>query len=82
MKATKKKAKIRVSIFLDEDVVKFFKKRASCANAPPYQTQMNAELRAVMERGGVGPYDSLVNNEEFIAAVAQALLRDGKNNRR
>lgn len=76
MKATKRKtkpAKVRVSICLDADVVKFFKKRASRPNAPPYQTQINSALRVVMEGGG--PYAELVNDPEFIAAVAEQLQR-------
>lgn len=76
MKATKRKAKpakVRVSICLDADVVKFFKKRASRPKAPPYQTQINAELRAVMEGSG-GPYDALLNDEAFIEAVAKRVL--------
>lgn len=74
MPSSKKKAKpakVRVSICLDADVVKFFKKRASRPAAPPYQTQINSCLRAVMEGGG--PYAALVNDPEFIAAVAEAV---------
>lgn len=73
MKATKgkaKPAKVRVSIYLDEDVIKFFKKRAGLRGTPPYQTQINAELRAVMEGG---PYASLLNDEAFIEAVAERI---------
>lgn len=80
MKPTKKKAKskpakVRVSIFLDEDVLKFFKGRASRKGAPPYQTQINAELRAVMEGGGGTPYEALLDDERFIAAVAERVRR-------
>ena len=84
MPATKKKAKpakVRVSIFLDSDVVKYFKARASRANAPPYQTQINAELRAVMERGG-GLYASLLNDEAFITAVAEQVLELSRKGRK
>lgn len=73
-KARPKPAKERISILLDQDVVKFFKKRAARSGAPPYQTQINAELRAVMEGGG-GAYASLLNDEKFIAAVAERVLK-------
>ena len=62
--------KVRVTMYLDADVLEYFKGRAAGPNAAPYQTQINQELRAVMERGG-GPYATLINDERFIAAVAQ-----------
>ena len=40
--------KVRISILLDEDILKHFKRRAVVPNALPYQTQINNELRAVM----------------------------------
>ena len=62
--------KVRVTICLDADVLEYFKERAALPNSAPYQTQINNELRAVMERGG-GPFASLVNDDVFIAAVAE-----------
>jgi uncharacterized protein (DUF4415 family) len=41
--------KIRVNIFLDEEIIKYFKRRANKPNTQPYQTQINAELRRIME---------------------------------
>ena len=41
--------KVRISIYLDLDVLNYFKARAD-KNGTPYQTQINAELRAIMER--------------------------------
>ena len=41
--------KVRVNILLDLDLVEFFKKRAAEPGAPPYQTQINGELRRVMQ---------------------------------
>lgn len=73
----KKKAKARVSIFLDEDVIEFFKRRASRPHSPPYQTQINAELRAAMGRGGT-PYDALLDDEQFLDALAERLRRRKK----
>lgn len=45
-----KKAKVRISIYLDADVLAWFRARAEEPNAAPYQTQINNELRALMER--------------------------------
>lgn len=45
-----KKAKVRISIFLDADVLAWFRARAAQPNAAPYQTQINHELRVLMER--------------------------------
>jgi uncharacterized protein (DUF4415 family) len=67
--------KVRVTMYLDADVLEYFKGRAARPNAAPYQTQINSELRAIMERGGAAadPYASLVNDERFISAVAERL---------
>jgi len=45
-----KKTKVRISIYLDADVLAWFRARAEEPNAAPYQTQINNELRALMER--------------------------------
>jgi uncharacterized protein (DUF4415 family) len=64
--------KVRVTMYLDADVLEYFKSRAVHAHAAPYQTQINAELRAVMDRSSNGaPYASLVEDDRFIAAVAK-----------
>ena len=62
--------KVRVTMYLDADVLEYFKGRATQPNAAPYQTQINQELRTVME-GGSGAYASLVEDERFITAVAE-----------
>ena len=41
--------KIRINIFLDQDVVEYFKLRANKPNTQPYQTQINGELRRIMD---------------------------------
>ncbi|HEX7314484.1 MAG TPA: BrnA antitoxin family protein [Pyrinomonadaceae bacterium] len=63
--------KVRVTIYLDADLLDYFKRRAAAPNAAPYQTQINSELRAVMERSGGAPYDALLSDERFIEAVAE-----------
>lgn len=64
--------KVRVTMYLDLDVLNYFKQRAEQPHAAPYQTQINRELRIVMENGTPAtPQQSLVNDEQFIAAVAE-----------
>jgi uncharacterized protein (DUF4415 family) len=41
--------KVRVTMYLDADVLEYFKDRAARPHAAPYQTQINAELRRIME---------------------------------
>jgi uncharacterized protein (DUF4415 family) len=43
-----KNVKVRVTLYLDGDVVEYFKRRASEENAAPYQAQINSELRRIM----------------------------------
>jgi uncharacterized protein (DUF4415 family) len=67
--------KTMITIWLDNDVLEHFKRRAEAPDAPPYQTLINNELRTVIERerkaeGLSVPIDALINNEQFIAAVA------------
>jgi len=66
--------KVRISILLDLDVLNYFKARAAQPNAAPYQTQINNELRALMERAPV-PYASLVADDQFIEAVAERVAQ-------
>lgn len=72
--------KVQVTLRVDLDVLEHFKKRASDANAAPYQTQINAELRKIMERdlsdenAGINKnIETLTTNKEFIRAVAEQL---------
>lgn len=69
-----KKTKVRVTLYLDSDVLAFFKKRAAEPFAAPYQTQINNELRAVLERQAEPvalDYSRLLQNRGFIAALAE-----------
>jgi uncharacterized protein (DUF4415 family) len=59
--------KVRITINLDADVLEYFKQRASEPRSAAYQTQINAELRRVMES------DHSKNN---LSQAAQALLQD------
>lgn len=69
-------AKVKITIYLDADVLEYFKHRAAQPNAAPYQTQINSELRAVMERSSGESYADLVNDDRFIAAVAARVKRE------
>lgn len=64
--------KLIVTMRLDSDIVKFFKRRAGEPRAPGYQTQINDALRIFMERGEEAPdFSKLIENETFIKAVAE-----------
>jgi uncharacterized protein (DUF4415 family) len=41
--------KVKISMYLDADIVQYFRTRADVPNAAPYQTQINNELRRIME---------------------------------
>ena len=72
----KKTGKVKVSIYLDGDVVEYFRKRAEQPNAAPYQTQINNELRTVMENGSgvAGEVESdILNNKKFLKALKKKL---------
>jgi uncharacterized protein (DUF4415 family) len=74
--AGKIETKIGIYIKLDRDILQFFKERANKPNAAPYQTQINSALRAFIERSNPGSdFSELLNNETFIAAVAERLRR-------
>ncbi len=51
--------KVRVNMYLDLDVVEFFKRRALEPGAAPYQTQINAELRRTIEEAQTSHSDPL-----------------------
>ena len=72
--------KIQVTLRVDLDVLEHFKKRAAPSNAAPYQTQINAELRKIMEQDLSDEameinknIETLTTNKEFIRAVAKQL---------
>ncbi len=72
--------KVRVTMYLDLDVLNYFKERAAFAHAAPYQTQINSELRRIMERNDNGSsYSSLVDDDRFIAAIAERVQEHRKD---
>lgn len=79
-KINPREAKIKMTMFIDYDVLQHFKKRAERPNAAPYQTQINQELRAAMERDLAEEENKLdeiaerlANNPNFINAVSDKL---------
>ena len=73
-------SKVKITMWLDGDILMHFQKRASDANAAPYQTQINAELRKIMEKDLSDEkaeinksIESLTTNKAFIRAVAEQL---------
>lgn len=85
-----KTAKVRISLYLDAEVLAWFRTRAEQPNAAPHQTQINNELRALMEREAAGKtstsrgakgaqaavdYTALLDDPQFIAAIAERVRR-------
>ena len=74
------RAKIKITMFIDADVLQHFRKRSEQPDAPAYQTQINSELRATMERDLQREQseltvieERLVNNPRFIEALSEKL---------
>lgn len=68
--------KVKVSMYIDADVLEYFKQRAHLPNAAPYQTQINSELRKVMENGATDTEiieKDILNNEKFLKALKEKL---------
>lgn len=68
--------KVKVSIYLDKVVVQYFRDRASEPNAAPYQTQINNELRKVMENGSSDAKSverDILNDKKFLKALKKRL---------
>ncbi len=68
--------KLKVSIYLDADILEYFRQRAEPPHAAPYQTQINNELRKIMETNAQGSgnlENEILNNEEFLRALKEKL---------
>ncbi len=72
--------KVRITINVDADVLEYFKQRASAPHSAPYQTQINTELRQIMENGKSSKGKSLtltagelLQDENFIEALKDKL---------
>ena len=72
----KKAGKVKITIYLDGEVVEYFRSRSEQPNAAPYQTQINNELRKVMESessNAVRGADDILNNTKFLKALKEKL---------
>jgi uncharacterized protein (DUF4415 family) len=68
--------KVKISLYLDGDILEYFKKRAAPPDAAPYQTQINNELRRIMENDSreiASIENDILNNEEFLRALKEKL---------
>jgi uncharacterized protein (DUF4415 family) len=70
--------KVRITINLDADVLEYFKDRAAAPHSAPYQTQINAELRRVMEnektkKSKSSTANELLQDDNFIEALKDRL---------
>ncbi len=74
------KAKVRVTIALDREVVEHFKAQARKPGALPYQTQINQALRRLIS-GEVAEIElikaELLKDNDFLRAIADEVERVG-----
>lgn len=71
-----KNCKVKITMYLDADILEYFKQRAEQPNAAPYQTQINNELRKVMENGSVETASverDILNDKKFLKALKKKL---------
>jgi uncharacterized protein (DUF4415 family) len=63
-------------VILDSDVAAYFKKRAKKENQTSYQTQINDELRSVIEnqKNKTELRQELLNDEEFLRKLKEKLV--------
>lgn len=74
-------AKIKTTVFIDGDILQHFRRRAEQPAAAEFQTQINQELRAAMERDLAIQEENkldevankLLNNPNFLQAISEKL---------
>jgi uncharacterized protein (DUF4415 family) len=66
--------KVRITIFLDLDILNFFKARAVRRGQPPYQTQINQALREYIE-GSRPPTKGSRNERRLIGHLAEQVAK-------
>lgn len=77
----RKEQKIKITMLIDADILDYFKERATAENAAPYQTQINNELRRVMETAGKAVADAsatrsrqdFLNDTSFLRELKEKL---------
>jgi uncharacterized protein (DUF4415 family) len=70
--------KIKITAYIDGDILDFFKERAKLPDASPYQTQINQVLRQYMMNETNKANDevvtvSMLENPAFLSALAEKL---------
>ena len=65
--------KVRITIFVDNDILKFFKTRAARRGKPPYQTQINQALREYMEGTQPPGKGAGLADEKLISRLAERI---------
>ncbi len=71
-----KDCKTKISLYIDTDILEYFRKRAEPPQAAPYQTQINNELRKIMENhstDAANKLNDILNDEEFLRALKEKL---------
>jgi len=69
-------AKVKISLYIDGDILEYFRKRAAQPRGAAYQTQINNELRRIMENDShdaASLEKDILNNEEFLRALKEKL---------
>lgn len=70
-----KNCKVKITMYIDANILEYFKNRAEQPNAAPYQTQINSELRKVTKNssGKSTNIEGLLKNEKFLKALKKKL---------
>jgi uncharacterized protein (DUF4415 family) len=78
--AKKSPCKVRVTMYLDSDVLEHFKKKAAEPNAAPYQTQINNELRKVIGADQSSYWTVLLNevvsNQTLMSCISTEVVKE------
>ncbi len=67
--------KVRITMFLDQDVLQFFRAQAAAPGSAPYQTQINRALREYIFGLGASAGRYLLSDERFISRLAEQVSR-------
>ena len=71
-----KDSKTKISLYIDSDILQYFRARAESPDAAPYQTQINNELRRIMEADSNGTAKlapNVLEDMEFLRALKEKL---------
>ena len=73
--------KVRVNIYLDRDIVDYYKDRAKSPEAAKYQTQINNALRSLVDKKKTRQLEfaPLIESDDFITAVAERVAQKGRS---